>query len=889
MYHNPSVAKHETLLHVSRALRQPLLHYAHAALTFTSIALLWVVDSSSELQDTAAVATIVVHATSMAASLVLIPRDASAGLTLLSVGTLAVALGLQYGSHAQLRRFFCLRFVSLLRLGQLCVLFFPRLLRFTRMKRTFFMSSISVLFPVIVTGCVAYVVELLRAQVYLVHYYDPVANNETTAWPLPKRLASNLRRNEQYPNEEDARQLFAYYFKEDAYIYLSLLDYWVLPACCVATALTHLRWTNANLLNSQCLMMDAIRLLEDPMALARFGTRGFFFRRVGHGVLVVGLLFGVLFSPSTHASADDYRFFFSMETFFTLVGLIDGFVRLVLAVHRCGCSWVACACMPKGLLDKELLVGNTVLLLAELLQLLYWSCALPIALTLLVERDMCLISPDDYAVFFVTLRFLLLLRMLPRQYVLSLVLRGEVFIFAGACVVVYFVGAASALADVHVAFWGGGITANLWKLALRDLCRQTFTAASPVTLNNMWTPPNYTQIVHEMVESNESIRVVATDYASSPLLLGLAVIGKVLIASLFGLTIGVFFVPLQSLIFSTMPKRALFLYDALRGGTNAIINAGARLHDDMRPENRKRIQERKFSRMYKTRGIPLWLLPHLLEELGMCKPGQQRRLMFTLEQLFVFLPIAEKRARCVAEYVDEWDLYSSGGPGRLSFSALPVYPAQVKSYNHARDDASSSRYVPPLRLVQAVALFESDFPPHSSVGSKIWLEFFKVAQRVRGATLMQSLWRMYVAVKDFENDAGRNRMDILMAWTLRRAFRRNRTLSRVSFLRYETFKDAVRFQQNIFNPGTGHYDVLDRLRGHFAALQPTRHLHLRNCLTPAPLRPRGTPPATRGNPLRGQEPLEVWCGVSYVPESSTDRDNTDSAGDVLGIQDAIFR
>ncbi|ORC88635.1 uncharacterized protein TM35_000162730 [Trypanosoma theileri] len=899
LYHNPSVAKHVNLLRLRRALRKPILHYINSILTIISVIFLWVVDASSSLKDPIAVITIVFHTMSMISSLILIPRDASAVLTLVSVIALASSLGLQYSHHKNYHAFFCIRFLSLIRLGQIYMPFLFRIHRFTRMRSVFFKSAASVFFPVIVTGVTLCIVELLRSQIYLVHNYNPLKNNETTGemWSLPRRLASQPRRNKWYPNGNDTRDLFVYYFSEDMGIFFSLFNLWTLPACCVATVLTYLRWVNTNLLDSQCLVINAIQLLEDPLTLARFKTYRFYFRWIGHVFLIFSLLFGITMSPTTDATSDDHKIFFTIETFFTFVGFIDSFFRLVFAVHRCSSSWAAWNCMPQGLLEKSVLVGNTMLLFAELVQLLYWSCALPLALTLLVERNSCLIDPNSYALYFITLRFILLLRMLPRQYVLSVALRGEVLLFAGGCVIVYFVGAASALADTYVGNTGVPMSIHLWAYALGDLCRQTFTSDGPVLINTLWTPPNYTQIVQDMLESNESIRIVTRDYTSSSFLLLLAIIGKVVLASVLGLTIGAFFVPLRFLIFGSMPKQASFLYETLRGGTEAIIDVGARLHDDMRPEDRKKIQQRKFARVFRTRGIPMWLLPHLLEELCLFKPGQQRRLMFILEQLFVFLPIAEKRARCVAEYTDEWDVYSIGGPGRISFTALPVYPEETHAGDHERNTVSStSRYIPPLRLVQVLALLESEFPPHSSVGSKIWLEFFKVAQRIRGATLMQSLWRMYSAVKAFEKDNERSMTDIIMARTLRRAFRRNRILARVSFLRHTTFEEAVRFQPNIFNPGTCHYDVLNRLRNHFAELQPTENICLhktarlssllsketstttaRRRVTEAFTENEERPCTKRRNPLE-QSPRNLHDPSNYIITTSSNDESNDDYG-----------
>ncbi|RNF19567.1 uncharacterized protein Tco025E_04075 [Trypanosoma conorhini] len=245
--------------------------------------------------------------------------------------------------------------------------------------------------------------------------------------------------------------------------------------------------------------------------------------------------------------------------------------------------------MPRGLVGKGVVVGNTLLLLAELLQLLYWSCVLTLSLTLLMERDTCLVSPGRYAFYFIALRFPVLLRMLPRHYALLLTLKGEVFVFTAASCATYFPSATSALVDVHVAKVGGGVTTQLWKHALRDLLRQAFTSGLPGKVENTWTPPNYTQLVQNVLVSNVTTRVVSIDYGSSSLLLSLGLIDKLVVAAYFGLVLGVLFVPLRSFIFGAVPKRDLFLYKTLCGGTSTSIDVGARLQNDLRPEDRKRI------------------------------------------------------------------------------------------------------------------------------------------------------------------------------------------------------------------------------------------------------------------------------------------------------------
>lgn len=83
----------------------------------------------------------------------------------------------------------------------------------------------------------------------------------------------------------------------------------------------------------------------------------------------------------------------------------------------------------------------------------------------------------------------------------------------------------------------------------------------------------------------------------------------------------------------------------------------------------------KFNRIFSPSRIPYWGISHLLEELNICRPSRQRRLMFVLEQLLVYLPISEQRRTFANKHVVELDAYSSGSQSMdQKFSTLPIFP-----------------------------------------------------------------------------------------------------------------------------------------------------------------------------------------------------------------------
>ncbi|KPI88295.1 hypothetical protein ABL78_2594 [Leptomonas seymouri] len=826
-----------TLLPMRFVIRSFYVHYANVILTFLSIAFLWVADASLERRDPRVIVSTVIHVVSTLVSLAVIPRDSTAIMTLVSALALlsAVVVILIPGRHY--RGYYCLRFLSLLRIGQFQVFPFRETRRLLKM---YIDSAVKILFPVAVIGGASYIAELLRAQFFMVTFdtgswkwvrWDDPAEVAALRASVPYAvfLAAMPRSHTSRPNVQQTSDLFSTYFRCDAYIFYSIFSFWVLPAMCISTCLSYLFWIGANLRDTSRLMVNMTPLWEDPITRAAFSRYQWLYRYIGNVVLLVSLVFGCIFSPTTTATGNDLHFFLGFEVGFTLCGLVEAILSSCFAVHRCGrssASWRACENHAKHL---QVLVGDCVFLLCEIVQLLYYCIAIALCTMLLVESGSSLISPGNYATYFITLRFVFLLRMLSREFLLSLLGRALSMAFGVACIVVFFAGSASALADVYAAMTGVPFTAATWRAAFDAILRLTFTSAVPSHFDSYWMPFNATAAALAMPKAPATVYVVDQNFSASRLAFVLSAVGKAILSCVAGLVIGAVAVPVRAYFLQPLPTKSFLLYRTLCGGLQALVKFGMHNHDDMRPQARRRIQARKFSRLFTPQGIPSWALPHLLEELDICRPVRQRRFMYALRRLLEYLPTAERRHREVREYMHMWDIYRCGGPAHLLFSELSVYPPAtpdsevVNPYaaapaGGANEDARTMRYVAPLRLVQALAFFELDFPADSSVGSKLWMDFFSVVQKMRGATLLQSLWRMHREQKAFDADPRRSTYERTLIVYLRRSFRKHKIRSNIRFLSFISFQEAMKYEREVFNPNTGHYDVLNRLRGHFSKL-----------------------------------------------------------------------
>ncbi|CAD2219064.1 hypothetical protein ADEAN_000655700 [Angomonas deanei] len=714
--------------------RKPVVHLINLVLTLTSIAFIFAISSSYSRGGALVIVSTIVHLLSILSSLLIIPKDLAFIVTLVSCGSLFASVVLILLQSPKTNKFYALRFISLLRLAQLQVFPFRRARFFFK---TFFNTGLNIVFPVVVVGSLSYVAELLRAQIYLVQHQktDGSGHGFSGNWgdlSYPEQLASARRRNPAMPNLEDARNLFAYYFRQDSFIFYSIYNFWVLPALAISTFLSYLFINGANLRDTQSLTIRMIPLLEDPATMADFKMKFWYLRYFGNFVLLASLVFGCAFSPLTSITANDFNFFFGFEVAFSLVGLIEAAVATAYAVHRCRRSWAAYEFVRSDTSYKRIVGGDTFFLLCEIIQLIYYCISLPLCCSLLKEHFNCVISPGQYATYFITLRAVFLLRIMPRQYTLSFINDWIVFAAAGMTIVIYFVASASAIADFSHTAENSLPSARTWRAAFDALLRQTFTSAVPKSFAADWTAFNISHTAMQMSASNTTVLEIANDYDSYTFLFILATIGKAVVASAIGLGTAFCLIPLSTLYLSPLPPKATLLFNTLSGGMREILKQGTMKHDDLRPDFRRKLQERKFKRIFENEGIPSWSLPHLLEELAICRPNYQRRFMYVLEQLLQYLPISEDRQSKVKEYMDSYDCYCSGGPAALSFDSLPVFPPETphNMANPLSDTAvAKPRYIQPLRLVQALAIFELGFPSDSSMGTKLWIDFFPLYKR----------------------------------------------------------------------------------------------------------------------------------------------------------------
>lgn len=822
-----------TCLFVTRNI---YVHYTNVVLTFTSIAFLWVADAACPNSNARFIVAAIIHFLSIISSLIVIPRDASAVMTLVSAVALFAAVVMQLLPGSQYRYYCCIRFLSLMRLGQMQVEPFQRTKGLVKMYMN---SAMRMLFPLCVVGGIAYIVELLRAQIYMVEFNankyrsvnwtDPatVATLRNTL-SYPEFLAAYPREYSSRPNVRQTANLLAYFFAEDAGVFYSIYNFWVLPALCISSCLSYLFWIGSNLRDTNRLMVDMIPLLENPITISGLKWYHLLFRCVGNVVLVASLAFGCAISPSSNASSDDLILFFGFELAFTICGFLVSLVSMSFAAHRCASSWSSAMDSQSSSKYSHVRYGDFVFLLCELVQLLYYCVAMPLSVILLIERYDCVISPDDYATYFITLRFAFLLRMLSREFLLSWMNSFWPLFFGLSGMFLYLIVSASAVADVYAAQSLVRFSGSIWVAAFTTIVRLTFTGAVPAGWEDGWYPFNSTSQLNRMVAENTTLVFIGSNFTASTLAFILSIVGKCILSSIAGVLIATAVIPVWTPLLQPLPPKSSLLYRTLCGGLNSLVHYGMLNHDDMQPHTRRRIQRRKFDKIFSPNGIPSWAVPHLLEELNICRPTRQRRFMYSLERLLEYLPISEARHRRVREYMNGWDCYRSGGPRRLSFSTLPIYPPQsslCKTRNPFVIDPEVKlvrhRYIAPLRLVQALAIFELSFPADSSVGSKLWMDFFSVVQKMRGATLLQSLWRMYRVEKAFDASPDRTWWEKELVAYLRRSFRKQKIYHDVSFRSFGDFHEATRYDREALNPNTGHYELLNRLRGHFSSLTPS--------------------------------------------------------------------
>eukprot|EP00796_Vickermania_ingenoplastis_P008625 gene8625-6057_t len=783
--------------------------YTSVGVNILSLVLLFVVVPWGSPHVALVVIAVLAHVGSVVVDLINLPMDLTAVLTILSTVSLLLSTVLLVLPLTEITELYELRYISLIRITQLNVYPFSAVRFFLK---PYVLSLVSILLPTLALGVLVYTAELLRAQIYLManrHKFDGA--NETTL-TYAQKLASRAWHNTSYPNTKEVRELFMHYFAENAFMYYAILNQWLLPTMCISTCLAYLYWSGSNFMDSNLRLIELIPLLEDPITTARFHARHTSWKWIGIISLIASLIFNCLFSPlSDVANGKGETMYFSMEIVFTSAGLFHAFHALRSALHRCIRSSDNLRFQRQNF-SRLVLVGEAIMLLCVIAELLYYSLVLPVAVSLLCDPSSCTIPTEVYATYLVSLRFLFLLKYLPRPFLLCLLRDFLLFLYGAVVMVLFFVGATSAVTDITVLRLHQSFSISLWGQAFQSFMRSTFTYAIPDVDSSTWAPFNATDTYERFMEEGRTYDVTTTRFSMSLMLLLLTVAGKVISASTAGFFIAISLEPLSTLYGSPLPPKSRRLYWALSGGVTRIIDYGLKQHPDIKPDVREGVQMCKFSRLYNSYGIPYWTVPHLLEELNICRPARQRRFMFSLEQLLVYLPIAEERRKRVDEFVMQLDIHRGGGPTKLSFNALPTFPPanpdapSPNPYSGAGgpEAGRAARFVSPLRLVQAVALFELSFPTDSSVKTKHWIEFVAITQKIRAATLMQSLWRMYVQEVLFDLEHSAEERSTIEH--LRRKFRLLRTKENVQFRLHSTFSEALRRDRCAFNPGSGHAD-----------------------------------------------------------------------------------
>jgi hypothetical protein len=787
---------------VAQILRSKYLHYIHSLLVVVSLCFVWATPAQYFAEDYSAGAPAdllrgvetSVHAASILASMFLFPADFTASLSL--VGNLSLAIGVILihadGAARDYRHLFVLRYLSHLRLFQLQRPFFFSILRETssHLTRGLFRS----LLVVILAGGVTCIVFTMQAQLHFV--LQPAAlwaNNATNKTTMTNIThGAHVPYSEAYPDGSLVRDYLRKLFLDHGPLLYVFFNAWLVVSIVVGTCLVLMRISCDNLMNRRAQFLRLVPFLEDPITTGSaplLSTQSRVIRYVGHALLGANLGFMAFAHPSFMPH------FFLVEISFAAALVADSFLRARYSLFRSSRSAVNTS--PASSFDS-LLLG------CDLLQLLYWlvSTATAAALTIYGWQG----GRDIYLKFWTPWRYLFAFRLLPRLHHLVLSRSMPYVCLAALTVGVYFCSAAGVLANTAMINTGFSRPfRTLFSVSLEQLVRLTFVTALPTV-------------------ASETYRA-STEGPTTALMFALSVVGKVVLAGAGGVLISAIFSTSASSDMMSLPPKAQRLYDALCSGADGLSHCLLD-HHSTRVDEQVALYKRKYDRIF-AGAIPTWGVPHVLEASGVIAPACQRRLMFLLRELLAYLPIKERRDERVAQYAFSWGEYSSGGPGDLSFVALPVYPAAPNAWWTSKTKARPvvidvwelpTRYVDPLRLVQAVAMIESWFPSTTSIESKMWQEFAVSHQKVRAAVMLQSLWRMYQTIVEFENDMEQDRQTRAMCQTLRRSFRRSRLLSQIAFCMAGSLEEAMAPFRRCFNPPLVHVDLLERLRGRYGEL-----------------------------------------------------------------------
>ena len=808
--------QHPAVLLMTKMLRNQYLHYIHTLLVVASISFVWATpaqfDSGSYetdgVRDPLAIVELAIHVASVVACLFLFPADFTVFLSIVGNVSLVVGLILVHtgGSVKDYRSLFVVRYLSHLRLFQLQRPYFMSALRdvCNRLTRGLFRCLVFAL----VAGSITCIVFMMRAQLRFVLQpptkttivLNQTAGDNTTIANITESVEQPTPA---YPDGEAVHEYFREEFITSASELYVFFNAWLVASVVISTCVVIMRLSCDNLMNRHAQFLRLVPFFDDPITSGTAPTlsaRSRPIRYIGHVVLFLNLGFMAFADPSYVPP------FFTIEVVFAACLVLDSTLRVRYSIYRSSRSSVNTS--PASNFDSLLSV-------CDILQLIYWVVSTAAAVALFISDDW--INGEGryyYITYWAPWRYLFAFRLLSRMHHLVLLRSGPWVALATASVGVYFVAAAGVLANSAVvenefAISFGAALAQ----ALERLVRITFLTELPVVSSSPYGHGR-----------GEGLPVPA-------LLFALGVVGKIVLAGAGGFLIATVFTASASVDMMRLPPKAQRLYNVLCSGADGLSHCLLDVRST-RVEEQVALSRAKFDRIF-AGAIPTWGVPHVLEASGVIAPACQRRLMFLLQQLMEYMPTKERREECVAQYAFSWGEYSSGGPGDLAFSTMPVYPAAPHAWWAAAAVKPRpvvidvwelpARYVDPLRLVQAVAMVESWFPSTTSIESKMWQEFAVSHQKVRAAVMFQSLWRMYTSIVEFENDLEQNRRTRLMCQTLRKSFRRNRLVSQMRFYMSRTLDEAMAPFRRCYNPPLTHTDIVDRLRGRYHQLGGAVH------------------------------------------------------------------
>lgn len=199
------------------------------------------------------------------------------------------------------------------------------------------------------------------------------------------------------------RSIFADAFRRDSFIVMDIFSKWILPTVCVTTGLGYLCSTSSGCINLTKLLIELIPLLDNPTKGTRSSLVQDFFYWVKNLAFILSLIFNCLVSPLSLINSA-ITAYFSVKILRAIPCLFNALFLVGLGLSRCQIpkDYVQ---LPRKSISSLVFVGEIFGLIEGLVEMLYYSFAPTMAVSLMGEHSLCVVSVEVYLSYVVCFRF----------------------------------------------------------------------------------------------------------------------------------------------------------------------------------------------------------------------------------------------------------------------------------------------------------------------------------------------------------------------------------------------------------------------------------------------------------------------------------------------------